>query len=240
MEAKNVDTQGIKLDFGKLLDIVRKNIVTIILSVVILAVGFYVYSKFFIPKQYEASATLIVNNLPDETNVVNNSEITAAQNLAKFYSIIIKSDNVLDTVIKNLGLNTKPETLKSSIDVSTVNSTQIISISMRHTKSSYAKEVVAEILNVAPDVIKKEVKVGSVKVVSKSRISNGGAPVSPNSFRNGMIGGLIGLVLSLAFVFVRELSNNTFKTEDDIAQSLGIPLLGIIPSVDTKEFNKNV
>lgn len=42
----------------------------------------------------------------------------------------------------------------------------------------------------------------------------------------------------LIIAFIRELLNNTFKTEDDIAKNLQLPLLGIIPSIDEKEFNK--
>jgi capsular polysaccharide biosynthesis protein len=33
--------------------------------------------------------------------------------------------------------------------------------------------------------------------------------------------------------------NNTFKTEDDILNTLNVPLIGIIPEVDGKEFNKS-
>ena len=64
--------------------------------------------------------------------------------------------------------------------------------------------------------------------------------MSPSTKKYALIGGLIGLVLTLIVIFVREFTNNTFKTEDDISRTLNIPLLGIIPSVDEKEFNKNV
>ena len=38
----------------------------------------------------------------------------------------------------------------------------------------------------------------------------------------------------------RYLYRQYFKTEEEITDVLNIPLLGIIPAVETKEFNKNV
>ena len=86
----------------------------------------------------------------------------------------------------------------------------------------------------------KIVHAGSVEVVNGATISNNGSPVSPDSNKYALVGGLIGFILVMAFIFVREFTNNTFKTEDDIINTLNIPLLGIIPSVDSKEFNKSV
>ncbi len=227
-----------EIDLRVIFGIIRKNLIAIVLVTVVFAAAFFAYSKFFIAKQYEAGAVLIVNNISQNANTVNSSELTAAASLADVYSIIIKSDAVLNEVINNLNLSTTPEALKGSINVSTVDSTQVINVTMRSTRPEYAKQVVEEIVKVAPEIIKDKVEAGSVKIISEARISNNGSPVSPNSARNGVVGALMGFVLILAFVLVRELANNTFKTEDDIVNTLNIPLLGIIPSVDTKEFNK--
>ena len=80
------------------------------------------------------------------------------------------------------------------------------------------------------------VEAGSVKVVSEAKIDNNGNPVSPNLRRNTLIGALIGLVLILAAAFLRELINNKVKTEEDVINTLHVPLIGIIPEVDRKEF----
>ena len=133
------------------------------------------------------------------------------------------------------------EKLRNSISVSSQNSTQVIKITMKDTDASYAKAVVGCIVQKAPDIIKYCVEsASSVNEVDDVQIDNNGKPVSPNTLRNAIIGALVGFVLTLAVVFIREFTNNTFKTEEDIASALNIPLLGIIPSVDSKEFNKNV
>ncbi len=240
MEEKNERVSGREIDLSSILNMLKRHIVPLLLVTVIFGSAFYVYSSFFITKKYEASATLIVNNVNKNKNTVNSTEITAAQGLADVYSIIIKSDAVMVPVIQNLGLDKTSDNLKKNINVSTVNATQVISITMTDKDAQYAKKVVAEIVKVAPPIIQKKVAAGSVKLISASRITNSGAPVSPNNVRNALIGAAIGLVLTLAVIIIKEFSNNTFKTEEDISNYLGIPILGMIPSVDTKSFNKSV
>ena len=229
-----------EIDLRVILGVLRKNIIPLILVTVVFAAGFFAYSKLFITKKYQASATLIVNNLSSDKTTATQTELTAAANLADVYTIIIKSDTVLQPVIDELKLNMSYESLSKAISVSTVNSTQVITVSMQHSDAEYAKKIIAEVVKVAPPIIKDKVEAGSVKIISEARISNNGNPVSPNVTRNAIIGALIGFVLTLAVVFIQELMNNTLKTEDDISRVLGIPLLGIIPEVDEKEFNQNV
>ena len=228
-----------EIDLRVIWGVLRKNLILIIIVTVIFGIGAYFYSAFFIPKQYSASAMLIVNNKANDKTTVNATEINAAQGLAELYSIIIKSDTVLTQVIDELQLNMTYEQLNSKISVSSVNSTQVIKISMTHQNAEFAQKVIEKLVEVAPPIITDKVEAGSVKVISASTISNSGKPVSPNLKRNAMIGALAGLVLVLLIIFLKELLNNTFKTEDDILNTLNVPLIGIIPEVDGKEFNKS-
>ena len=228
-----------EIDLRVIWGVLRKNLILIIIVTVIFGIGAYFYSAFFIPKQYSASALLIVNNKANDKTTVNATEINAAQGLAELYSIIIKSDTVLTQVIDELQLNMTYEQLNSKISVSSVNSTQVIKISMTHQNAEFAQKVIEKLVEVAPPIIIDKVEAGSVKVISASTISNSGKPVSPNLKRNAMIGALAGLVLVLLIIFLKELLNNTFKTEDDILNTLNVPLIGIIPEVDGKEFNKS-
>ncbi len=228
-----------EIDLRVIWGVLRKNLILIIIVTVIFGIGAYFYSAFFIPKQYSASAMLIVNNKANDKTTVNATEINAAQGLAELYSIIIKSDTVLTQVIDELQLNMTYEQLNSKISVSSVNSTQVIKISMTHRNAEFAQKVIEKLVEVAPPIIIDKVEAGSVKVISASTISNSGKPVSPNLKRNAMIGALAGLVLVLLIIFLKELLNNTFKTEDDILNTLNVPLIGIIPEVDGKEFNKS-
>ena len=225
-----------EIDLRFIFEILKKNIIPLVLVTVIVGAMSFFGSMLFIPKQYEADAMLIVNNKQTDNQGVGSGEIIAAQNLAEVYSIIIKSDTVLQQVIDDLKLNMTYEQLYKAISVSSVDSTQVISVKMRSTDADFAKKIIADVVKVAPPVIADKVEAGSVKVISEARISNNGNPVSPNLTKNAMFGALIGFVITLAVVFIKAFFRNTLKTENDITNTLGIPLLGIIPEIDEKEF----
>ena len=161
-----------EIDLRVIWGVLRKNLILIIIVTVIFGIGAYFYSAFFIPKQYSASAMLIVNNKANDKTTVNATEINAAQGLAELYSIIIKSDTVLTQVIDELQLNMTYEQLNSKISVSSVNSTQVIKISMTHQNAEFAQKVIEKLVEVAPPIITDKVEAGSVKVISASTISN--------------------------------------------------------------------
>ena len=225
-----------EIDLRFIFEILKKNIIPLVLVTVIVGAMSFFGSMLFIPKQYEADAMLIVNNKQTDNQGVGSGEIIAAQNLAEVYSIIIKSDTVLQQVIDDLKLNMTYEQLYKAISVSSVDSTQVISVKMRSTDADFAKKIIADVVKVAPPVIADKVEAGSVKVISEARSSNNGNPVSPNLTKNAMFGALIGFVITLAVVFIKAFFRNTLKTENDITNTLGIPLLGIIPEIDEKEF----
>ena len=77
------------------------------------------------------------------------------------------------------------------------------------------------------DVYKRQVEAGSVKVISNAAINP--APVSPNVGRNTMLGGVLGLVISVGIILLTVLLDNKIHTEDDVAKYLDLAVVGVIP-----------
>ena len=153
MEIKE-EAKYTEIDLSVIFQIIKKNILPMILAAVLFGVGAYVGTNTLMAKQYRASSKLIVNNKKsDSEKSVNNSEIAAAQMLASTYSVIIKSNSVLQPVIDKMQLNMTYEQLEKSITVSTVSNTQIIEISMKSTDPNFAKKVVENVVKVAQPVI---------------------------------------------------------------------------------------
>jgi|GEM_PF-5851552 len=75
-----------------------------------------------------------------------------------------------------------------------------------------------------------ETSVGSqVQVVSAALVP--ARPVKPSKTMNTLFGSLVGLCLGIGIAFGVELLDDTMRTRDDIEQTLGIPVLGVVPSV---------
>lgn len=226
------------IDLSVLFSVLFKNLPLLIIMMILGAAAAFSYTKYMIPEKYEATAQVIINNKSSDTQYVNQGDLSSAKNLAELYSIIIKSDTVLDKIMTDMGDRTTYSELKG-VKVETMNDTQVVKISMTSTDPEKAKEIVEKFVKYSKPVIMDKVDAaGSVKELNDAVMSNNGNPVSPNKKKNTALGAGAGLLLAAAIVILKELLNTTLKTEADVKSALGVPLLGVVPKVDRKEFTK--
>ncbi len=208
-----------------------KRFLPLIIAVTILfGVGGFLFSRYLITPEYESSIMMIVNTKQDNITTVTNDNIQSARNLVSTYSIIIKSNTVLNQVIENLGLNEEYDTLRHKVYVSAVDDTQVMRIAVRDEDSANATQIINEIASIAPDVIVDAVEAGSCKVISQVVTSDG--QVTPNVMKNTVIATAIGfLVVMTAVILINAFRVKKIVTEDDLKKLTGLPILGVIPEV---------
>lgn len=228
--AAMVDDDYDTIDLLEVLEVVRQHILIIILVTVIAAAAGFSFSRFVMVPQYEASALMIVNTRQDTTANVTSDQINSATKLVSTYSIIIKSDTVLQQVISNLGLTLTYDQLKERVTVSAVDDTQVMQITVRSDNPEWARQVCEQITTISPDVILESVEAGSVKLISQAAVTP--EPVSPNVMKNTAVAAVLGLVASIGIVVLRELLDNKIKSEDDIRKYLDLPVVGVIPDYE--------
>ncbi|MEG0304789.1 MAG: Wzz/FepE/Etk N-terminal domain-containing protein [Oscillospiraceae bacterium] len=228
------------IDLREIFYLIKDNFIKIILSVFGCAAAGLLITLFLLTPQYEAKADLIVNNGANQSAVITYDQINSAKQLVGPSIIILKSDTVLDKVIKNLKLNTvegmediTAESLAKMVNVVGVDSTQVLRITVRHPDAKIAEGIVQEIVTLAPDMIVNTIKAGSVEVISAPRAQE--KPVSPKKTTNTLIAGIFGLVASVGFVILKEMLNNTISDDVDIQKHLGLTVLGVIPRIEIEE-----
>ena len=173
---------------------------------------------------------MIVNTRQDTTSNVTSDQINSATKLVSTYSIIIKSDTVLQQVINDLGLSLNYSELKNRVTVDAVDDTQVMKITVRSNNPEWAQQVCNKITEVSPDVILEAVEAGSVKVISNASLA--ATPVFPNTTKNTALGGMIGLVLCLGVIFLQVLLDNKLNNEEDVAKYLDLTVVGVIPEYE--------
>lgn len=218
------------IDLLELLGVLRQHILALLLTTVLAALAGFLVSSFVLTPQYQASALMIVNTRQDTSANVTSDQLTSASRLVSTYSIIVKSDTVLNQVIANLGLNMTYETLASKVEVSAVDETQVMEITVTDPNPDGARQVCEQITQVAPDAILTAVEAGSVKVISAASVDPD--PVSPNIPRNTAIAGVLGLVVCVGILFLRVLLDNKINTENDVTKHLGLTVIGVIPNYE--------
>lgn len=223
------------IDLREIFLLIKKNLLLIVAVTLLAAVAGFLVSAFLLTPEYEASASLIVNSREDQSTqtTITNDQLTSATKLVDTYSVILTSDTVLDKTIETLGLDWDYEELLEKVTVEAVNATQVMRISVRDADPVLAQNIVANIVEQAPEIIIQTVKAGSVEVISQAKAAD--EPVSPKKAINTAISGILGLIVALGVVFLRSMLNNKFMTDDDISKKLGLTVLGVIPQIDIKE-----
>lgn len=218
------------IDLVEILYAIRQHLLEVILATVVAAIIGFAASKFLMTPQYSSSAMMIVNTRQDVNANVTSDQINSATKLVSTYSIIIKSDTVLQQVIDNLGLNLTYAKLNKRVTVAAVDDTQVMKITVQSDSPEWARQVCEQIITVAPDVIKEAVEAGSVKVISNASLAT--EPVSPNIKKNTMLAAAVGFVLVIGIIVLQVLLDNKINTEEDVTKYLDMTVLGVIPQYD--------
>lgn len=218
------------IDLTEILSAVCQHLLELIFVTLAAALVGFMASKFLMTPKYDSSALMIVNTRQDVNANVTSDQINSATKLVSTYSIIIKSDTVLQQVIDNLGLNLTYAQLNKRVTVAAVDDTQVMKITVQSDSPEWARQVCEQIITVAPDVIKEAVEAGSVKVISNPSLAT--EPVSPNIMKNTMLAAAVGFVLVIGIIVLQVLLDNKINTEEDVTKYLDMTVLGVIPQYD--------
>ena len=230
-----------QVDIKRMVEIVLERIVSIVIITIVFGMITFALSQFFITPKYESSITMYVNNrrggLVDEMSETKtlSSDIVASQQLVPTYIEMIKSNNVLDevrSVVKERHIDDDITVgdLKKMLTVEAVANTEIIRVSVKTTNKTHSKEIANIIADVAPDKIQRFIDRSDVKIIDRAKIQN--KPVSPNVRNNTILGALLGLILSISFILLKELFDVRVKSADDLVARFKLPVLGAIPEIN--------
>lgn len=229
-----------QIDIKQMIEIVLDRIVSIVVITLIFGLVSFALSKYFITPKYESSITMYVNNRRstsyDDENMETktlSSDITASQQLVPTYIEMLKSENVLQTVSdaveKKTGEVYTVKKIKNMLTAEAITNTEIIKVSIKTTDPAIAREIANAIADIAPDKIQTFIERSDVKIIDSAKISN--TPVSPNIRNNTILGALLGLILSISFILLRELFDVRVKSTDDLVSRFPYPVLGAIPEI---------
>ena len=119
------------------------------------------------------------------------------------------------------------EELLKKLSVDTPTDTRVVSITVTDTDPYTAAEIANAVRDIASKHIQQVMDIKAVNVVETANIPD--EPSSPSVPKNGVIGGLLGILLAAAVVLIVYLTNDTVKTPEDVEKYLGLSVLGTIP-----------
>lgn len=225
-----------EIDLKELFEIFWHKKVQIILIILIFMVLGIIYSIGFVTPMYSSSTTLVLagtasSTQEQSTNTITTADLTINSKLVATYSELVKSKNILGQVISNLGINIDEEELRENVEVTSVEDTELIEITVSNENADYAAKIANEIANVFTERIAKEIyNINNVHIVDEATVET--EPSNVNHLKNIVIFAFIGAVIALMYVLIANMLDTTVKTQEDIEKSIKIPVLASIPMYD--------
>lgn len=222
---------NMELDIGQLFHILKKKARFIFLITVVFALVGLLVCEVFTQPVYEAQMKMIVNASGSSGQNINSDQWASSMKLVDTCAVIICSQNVLQPIIDGLGLKDTCESLAKRISVESVNGTPIMKVTVRYSDPDMAKAITAKILEIAPEQIVESIEAGFVKKVED--VTGSDEPIATSLTKTVALYAAVGFALSCALFVALAMLDNTFQTEKDVTQMLNLPVLGVIPSVES-------
>lgn len=214
--------------------ILKKHLGIILVCSIVFGLLAFAVSAYVLHPKYQSNASLIVNQKESsDTTVITMEDLQLSQNLINTYAWIMKSTPVMEKIKNDLNLSSSVSTLANSISISGVDTTEIIQITVTNNSPALAQKITSDVIKFGPEQIVKTMNTGSIGIISNASYSN--IPVSPNIPLYVAIAVFIGMGCSFAYAILKELLDNTFKSDDEVIRILGMNLLGVIPLIENNK-----
>ena len=221
-----------ELELREYIEIILKRIWIIVAITITATFLSGIISVFFLNEVYSTSTTLIVSKQSEGTtlNEMQINDINLARGLVDTYSVIVKSDLVMEKVLKEVRSDMSLGSLRSKVSVSSEGNTEIIRITVEDTQPEKARDIANSLARVFMNEVESLLRMDNVQIIdiAKAPVS----PIKPKVMMNIAIAFILGLMISLGIVLLLEYLDNTIKTPEDVQKYMGLPVIGIIPSFD--------
>ena len=190
---------------------------------------------------YAAQISLYVYSRPDYVNDnginLTSSDLNEASSLLNSYMQILKSRSFLTSIIEEVELDPReytPTYLARNIQANAVGGTAVFKVTVYDPNPYNAMIIANTIGKLAPEKIISVVKSGGIEVLDEAVL-----PTTPYQSTSvtlmAIVGILAGGILAAIFFLIRGLMDTRFRRLYEIEDMFNIPVLGMVPLIDSKD-----
>lgn len=225
-----------RIDLKKFFHIIKKRIVTIILTVLCVSLLTVGLSIFILKPTYEATENILIGKLTRD--VANYSDTQELSMLLASTIDFIKSPIVLNSVQKELNINDAE--LEKKIVVQNNRNSQIVNVVVRGDDEESSKLLAHTIAKTTVSKMNELFDVRDIKLLS-DQDGDPSVKIIGSLSLNIAIGVAIGIFLGVGLAMFREYWDDSIKNVKEIEVIAGLPVLGQInlKKSNRKSMNKN-
>lgn len=231
-----------EISFRDILNIIKKNIIFILIVSIVCGMGAFFVTKLFIPKEYKASVKLYVETTASKNESGSSyndmNSINYAIKLVSTYIEMLNTNSFYTAVSKNLNYEYSAQDLKSMVSFTSVEDTEVFEADVVSKSPTESKKIADSIAIMAPKIISSiksdnaELKIVDGAVLPKEA-------TSPSASKNTLIAFFVGLIVALIISFVRDYFDIKIKYNEEMTTICDVPVLGTIPDFESFYSNKS-
>ncbi|MBR6917748.1 MAG: hypothetical protein IKN38_06145 [Clostridia bacterium] len=246
----NTNNAGLlDIDFKDLAMLLLKRLWVMIICFAIL----FSYKWFFVEQKksplWTSSATMYVTSSNQTKTIFSTSDTYNAQNLIKTCAVVIQTNQVRQQIADQLnsmeaakaeaaaeeGQTYEPYVFNSgnigSISISSIDSTEVMSIAVTTSDPNKSVDVCNAILKVVPKILKEKIMVGAANPIDSAQ-----SPYKSNlpAMKSAIVYGLIGAAIAAVVIIIIYLLDNRIRSKEEVTQQYGISILSDIPNMNAK------
>lgn len=203
--------------------------ICVLLGLLICFINYYYLTN----PTYMTHLQMYVN--PNETPTsADINELYYAQKVVTTYINFLQTKRFYQMVAADCGLKYTSDQLKNMTTIEDVDGTEIFQITITGNDPKDCFIIAQSIQKVVPELIKSIKNTAVISVVDPAVLP--AYPSGPNIMLMTVLGGFVGLLLSVLGIFLWEILDVNVKSQEDLRKKYDIPILGAIP--DFKMYRK--
>ncbi len=223
--------EEVEIDLQRVFKAVLRRLWLLLLVAVFCAVAAFFYTKSTVVPTYQSSALFYVNNSVFGQSVsISYADLTASKGLVGSYIVILKSRPTLEEIADYADSDRNYSELRGMLSASAVDDTEIFRVTVTSTDPQEAADLANAAAVILPKRISSVIDGASAKVI-ETAIPASGPSNNDRYTTNVLLGFMLGFVLVVAVIAVRECFDTTIRSSEDIKQVCDLPILSEVPDI---------
>lgn len=216
----------LEIDLSELIIILKENIRAIIICFIIGVLIATSITVLFMDKKYSSTSRIYLKPaVSSTTGQIDYSSVNSNNSMVNNYIAVMKSESITSGVAQKLSIDNS--VVSKGLSVSNETDTQIIVVTATTTDPELSKQIVENTVNDFFDKMQSSLSITNMEILDAAKANSN--PVSPNRTLNMVIGGLLGALVCIGYIFVTFIFDKRIKTSEEAEKYFGIPVLGVVP-----------
>ena len=186
--------------------------------------------NYLVTPIYQATAKIYIVG---SDTTISLTDLQIGSNLAADYKEVFKNWHVHELVDKRLNLNYSYSKLSKMVSVNNPSGTHVLYVNVQNPDPAEAKLMADTYAQVAREFIATKMDMREPNVFEEARTPT--SPVTPKKTQDIILGFIIGVLLAMAMITIRFISDDRIRTTEDIEKVGKLATLGLIPLQDMEK-----